>query len=279
LACYLRWDARDRAQARQALERQCRETALDAEGDWLTFAVVWREAGRVVGEVGLRLLSRAHRQGEMGFVFNPGYHGRGLATEAAEAMLMLGFDTVGWHRIIGSCDARNHRSARLMERIGMRQEAHFINNEIVKGQWADELVYALLGNEWKARRAGLKIWVKLPYGCITRRVERPGSGVGADPEGNVMFARVNSVQTATDKLAGLLKWAEERLPAAREAPGFKGFYLLADRQSGKVVTISLWDSYDRGEFEARGDQVRQEASSELGIAPTPVDIYEVVLQA
>ena len=94
-----------------------------------------------------------------------------------------------------------------------------------------------------------------------------------------MFARVNSVQTATDKLAGLLKWIEERLPAAREAPGFRGFYLLADRQSGKVVSISLWDSEDRGQFEARGDQVRQEASSELGIAPTPVDIYEVVLQA
>ena len=152
VARYLRWDARDRAQARQALERQCRETALNAEGDWLTFAVVWREAGRVVGEVGLRLLSREHRQAEIGFVFNPGYHGRGLATEAAEAMVMLGFDTLGWHRITGSCDARNCGSARLMERIGMRREAHFINNEIVKGRWADELVYAILGTEWKARR-------------------------------------------------------------------------------------------------------------------------------
>ena len=96
-----------------------------------------------------------------------------------------------------------------------------------------------------------------------------------------MFAQVNSVQTATDKVAGLVKWVEERLPAAREAPGFQGFYLLADRQSGKVMTISLWDSVDdlRQNNEARGAQVREEASSETGIAPTPVDIYEVVLQA
>ena len=96
-----------------------------------------------------------------------------------------------------------------------------------------------------------------------------------------MFAQVNSVQTATDKLAGLVKWAEEQLPAFRETPGFKGLYLLADRRSGKVVTISLWDSDDdlRQNNEARGAQVRKEASSELGIAPTPVDIYEVVLQA
>jgi heme-degrading monooxygenase HmoA len=95
-----------------------------------------------------------------------------------------------------------------------------------------------------------------------------------------MLARVNSVQTAADKLADLIKFAQERFPDAREAPGFKGFYLLADRQSGKLVSISLWDSDDDlRQFEARGTQVRNEASSELGIAPTPVDLYEVVLQA
>jgi heme-degrading monooxygenase HmoA len=95
-----------------------------------------------------------------------------------------------------------------------------------------------------------------------------------------MFARVNSVQTATDKLAGLVKFSEEQLPAVREAPGFKGFYLLADRQSGEVVSISLWASDDDlRQFEARGAQVRKKASSDLGIASPPVDIYEVVLQA
>jgi heme-degrading monooxygenase HmoA len=97
-----------------------------------------------------------------------------------------------------------------------------------------------------------------------------------------MFAQVNSVQTATDKLAGLVKWAEEQLPAFREsAPGFKGLYVLADRHSGKVMTISLWNSEDdlRHNNEARGAQARKEANSELGIASPPVDIYEVVLQA
>jgi RimJ/RimL family protein N-acetyltransferase len=99
------------------------------------------------------VLSLALRQGEIGFVFNPVHHGRGLATEAAESMLTLGFDAIGWHRIIGSCDARNHPSARLMERIGMRQEARFVHNQIVRGRWADELVYAILDREWR-RRAG-----------------------------------------------------------------------------------------------------------------------------
>lgn len=145
VARYLHWHARDPVQVRQALEQQCGETSLETEGDWLTFAVVWREAGRVIGEVGLRSLSREHRLGETGFIFNPDYKGRGLATEAAVAMLALGFDSLRWHRIIGSCDARNDRSARLMERIGMRREAHFVENEFVKGRWADEPTGNFLG--------------------------------------------------------------------------------------------------------------------------------------
>ena len=157
VARFLHWEARDEAQVRDALRVQCGETRLEAEGDWLTFAVVWRQAGRVVGEVGLKLVSREHRQGETGFVFNPDYQGQGLATEAAEAMLGLAFGGLGWHRVIGSCDARNQGSVRLMERLGMRREAHFVHSVMVKGAWADELVYAILEPEWVSRRSGTRL--------------------------------------------------------------------------------------------------------------------------
>jgi RimJ/RimL family protein N-acetyltransferase len=152
VARYLHWEARNRAQARAALQEQCHQTRLEAEGDWLTYAVVWREAGHVIGETGLKLTSREHGQGETGFVFNPHYQGRGLATEAAGAMLALAFDHLGWHRVIGSCDARNQPSARLMERLGMRREGHFVHNMLIKGEWADELIYAILDREWRRRR-------------------------------------------------------------------------------------------------------------------------------
>jgi RimJ/RimL family protein N-acetyltransferase len=154
VARFLHWEARDEAQVREAFRVQCGETRLEAEGDWLTFAVVWRQAGRVVGEVGLKLVSRGHRQGETGFVFNPDYQGKGLATEAVAAMLGLAFGGLGWHRVIGCCDARNLGSVRLMERLGMRREAHFAHSVMVKGEWADELVYAILGHEWASRRPG-----------------------------------------------------------------------------------------------------------------------------
>ncbi len=66
-------------------------------------------------------------------------------------MLRLGFEDLGLHRIAGRLDARNAASARVLERLGMRREARFLQNEIVKGEWADEMVYAMLEDEWRAR--------------------------------------------------------------------------------------------------------------------------------
>ena len=65
-------------------------------------------------------------------------------------LLRLGFEELGLHRIIGRCDGRNTASAKVMERLGMRREAHFRQNELVKGEWCDELVYAMLAEEWPA---------------------------------------------------------------------------------------------------------------------------------
>jgi RimJ/RimL family protein N-acetyltransferase len=68
-------------------------------------------------------------------------------------LLRLGFDELGLHRIVGRLDARNAASARLLQRLGMRSEAHLVENEYVKGEWTDEAVYALLASEWRAAHA------------------------------------------------------------------------------------------------------------------------------
>jgi RimJ/RimL family protein N-acetyltransferase len=148
---FLYWEARDLEQVRGVLEAKMRQGVLEDEGQMLALAVVWQEVGVVVGEVSLHWLSRRHRQGEVGFVFHPGYQGRGLATEAAAVVLGLGFGDLGLHRMVGRCDAQNLASARLLERLGMRREAHFVENELFKGAWGDELVYAMLEHEWRAR--------------------------------------------------------------------------------------------------------------------------------
>lgn len=149
VARYLYWEPRDRAQTRQALETKVEQSVLETEGNALTLAVALPGTGTMIGEVLLIWTGLPHRQGEVGYVFHPDHGGRGYATEAARAMLGLGFDELGLHRIIGRLDAANTASARVLERLGMRREALFRQNEFVKGRWAGEAVYALLAEEWR----------------------------------------------------------------------------------------------------------------------------------
>jgi RimJ/RimL family protein N-acetyltransferase len=123
-------------------------TAITLEGQALTLGVELAETGRLIGDLVLFFRSLEHAGGELGYVFHPDVAGQGYATEAARAMLDLGFRQLGLHRVIARLDARNEPSAKLAERLGMRREAHFVSNEIFKGEWSDELVYAILAEEW-----------------------------------------------------------------------------------------------------------------------------------
>ncbi len=134
----------------EELAKRVTQTKLDKDGDTLLLAVDYN--GTVIGYVLLTLLSRENSQGEFGYVFHPDYHGKGLASEAAIEMLRLGFETLNLHRIIGRCDPRNDASAQLMERLGLRKEAHFRELEIFKGEWGDEFTFAMLKNEWDQRK-------------------------------------------------------------------------------------------------------------------------------
>ncbi len=149
---FLYWTPRTMEDTKVALEKNKSQTFFTEDGSAINLAVCLGETKHLLGEVILFLRSQEHRQGEIGFVFNPEFGGQGYATEAAEAMLALGFDQLGFHRIFGRCDARNTASYRLMERLGMRREAHFLHKEIFKGEWGDELVYAILSSEWSQLR-------------------------------------------------------------------------------------------------------------------------------
>jgi RimJ/RimL family protein N-acetyltransferase len=152
VARYLYWGPRSRAESAAALAKRVHSSTLQKEGQILAIAVELASTGRLIGDLTLEYLNSEHRQGEVGFVFHPDHHGKGLAAEAVTELLRLGFEELGLHRIIGRCDGRNTASANLMERLGMRKDAHLRENEIVKGEWTDELVFAMLEYEWKSGR-------------------------------------------------------------------------------------------------------------------------------
>jgi RimJ/RimL family protein N-acetyltransferase len=148
---YLPFDARDRDQVRKWLEDRIQAPLPDQEGGSLTLAVVLPETGAVIGHAVVFMRSREHRQAEIGYIIHPDHSGHGYATEAARVVLRLGFEEFGLHRIVGCIDARNTASARVLERLGMRREAHLVQNEFIKAEWTDEVVYAMLEDEWRAR--------------------------------------------------------------------------------------------------------------------------------
>ena len=97
----------------------------------------------------LILTNKASCQGEIGFVFNPDLQGRGYGYEASQAILNFGFEKLGLQRITGRCDPRNTASAGLLRKLGFKQEAHLIENVWAKGEWTDELIFAIRSSQWR----------------------------------------------------------------------------------------------------------------------------------
>jgi RimJ/RimL family protein N-acetyltransferase len=95
----------------------------------------------------LALRSAEHGTLEVGYLFSPRHGGRGYVTETVRALLDLAFGPLGARRVVARVDDRNVRSCALLERLGLRREAHLMENEWVKGELTSEVDYAVLARE------------------------------------------------------------------------------------------------------------------------------------
>jgi len=100
-----------------------------------------------------RLAVGEYRSGQIGFALVRDRWHQGLGTEAVQALLELGFGRLGLHRVWGARSPTNEASARLMTRIGMREEGRIRDHVFVRGAWRDSVVHSILEDEWVARRA------------------------------------------------------------------------------------------------------------------------------
>jgi RimJ/RimL family protein N-acetyltransferase len=149
---YLLYEPRDRETVAAKLAEHSRHTRLEANGDYLQLAVERRSDGRMIGSMYFTVDNAEYSTLEIGWVFHPDVGGQGYAAESARALLALGFETMQAHRIIASLTPENTASVRLCLRLGMREEAHFVEDMFIKGRWEDTGVYAMLDREWSARR-------------------------------------------------------------------------------------------------------------------------------
>ncbi|MFB9732027.1 GNAT family N-acetyltransferase [Ornithinimicrobium kibberense] len=121
-------------------------------------ALVVERDREVVGDVMLQVgdgwaqrevADRARRtQAELGWVVAPAHQGQGYAVEAVRELVTIAF-ALGVRRVEAGSFAENVVSRRVMEKVGLRQEGHFVRESLHRdGTWRDGVTYALLADEW-----------------------------------------------------------------------------------------------------------------------------------
>jgi RimJ/RimL family protein N-acetyltransferase len=129
----------------EAAARTIAEMTDPAEPGWFQYAI--DRDGTVLGDIGVNTHENL-MQADLGYTLATAHQGCGYATEAVQRMLRHLFLDRGLHRVSAECDARNERSAKLLARLGFRQEGHRVQHSWVKGEWTDDLLFGLLASDF-----------------------------------------------------------------------------------------------------------------------------------
>ncbi|MGI2328267.1 GNAT family N-acetyltransferase [Planococcus sp. YIM B11945] len=112
------------------------------------FAIVLKATGKTIGAGEFNIRDATNKTGEIGYIVNPEYWGKGIATEAARFLLDFGFAERGMHRIFATCDPKNAPSHKVLEKIGMQKEGLMREDILMKDGWRDSLLFSILKPEW-----------------------------------------------------------------------------------------------------------------------------------
>lgn len=119
------------------------------------WAVCLKETQKLIGNI--YLFNHKYGVWELGYVFNKSYQGHGYATEAAKALIDDVFQNHNAHRVEAMCNPANHKSWKLLERLGLRREGHLLQDTCFKKDsaglpvWTDTYIYGILASDWLVR--------------------------------------------------------------------------------------------------------------------------------
>jgi aminoglycoside 6'-N-acetyltransferase len=152
VARYQGWDAPYALERATALLEEMQRHAPGTPGHWTQMAVERLGQPGLIGDCAFHVQADDHQQALVGYTFAREFQGQGFASEAVTRLLGFLFDDLNLHRVSAYCDVNNLPSARLLERVGMRLEGHFVENIWFKGAWCSEFQYAILKSEWRQRQ-------------------------------------------------------------------------------------------------------------------------------
>ena len=143
---YLTWDAHpDVSYTREYLQYLGSHYNI---GDFFDWAVVLDSEDKMVGTCGFTRFEYNNNSGEIGYVINPAYWGRGIAVEAVNAVMEFGFETLRLNRIEAKFIEGNSASMRVMEKAGMQFEGYNRRAMLIKGEYKTIGVYSILRDEY-----------------------------------------------------------------------------------------------------------------------------------
>ena len=133
---------------------QMKQSMPGTPGKWLQLAIEPRTGSKEIsGDVAFHITRSHPRLAYLGYSLAQPAWGQGYATEAVSKLLDYLFRVLDLHRVVADCDEKNVASYRLLERLGFRREAHYIESywQAQGGIWSNEYFYALLQREWILR--------------------------------------------------------------------------------------------------------------------------------
>lgn len=131
---------------REFLKERVTEAMIELR-DGFTFALELRESSRVIGAIRITTSDASACSASIGYALNQDFWKRGYMTEAVNAILTFGFHEMLLHRIWATADPENEASWRLMERVGMQREGLLRDEKLLRGQWRDSYLYAILARD------------------------------------------------------------------------------------------------------------------------------------
>lgn len=151
VARYQGWQPVSAGEAADFIAAQA-TVAFPSAGQWCQRAIRLRTGGALIGDLGLHFPDAADEAVELGISLAPAHQHNGYAREALTRMLDLVFGPLDYRRVVASVDPRNLPSVALLRALGLRQEAHHRQSLFWRGEWVDDVIFALLASEWRALR-------------------------------------------------------------------------------------------------------------------------------
>lgn len=113
------------------------------------WAISLHDEPHLIGTCGFHLGDQEHNRVEIGYDLQSAYWGRGIMTEALQAMLHYGFTTIALQRIEAVTAPENVASRRLLGKLGFQQEGILRQRSLFRGRYVDDVYFGLLQAEYQ----------------------------------------------------------------------------------------------------------------------------------